>query len=204
VAQAVDEVRASKEALRSKLRRERLALSPAEVRAASAAVCALVEALPAFQRARSVAIYGAIQNEIDPAPLAARVPRVAYPRIERRQPATLAFHLVSDPASLAADAWGIPTPLKEAPLVPLAELDVLLVPALAFDRAGHRLGYGRGYYDAALAAAPRALRIGLGHSFQLLDRLPRHDADQPVDFVVTPTGVHATGARPELGPLEAR
>ncbi len=200
MALAVDEVRASKEALRVALRRERLALSTAQVRAASEAVCRRVEALPAFRRARTLAIYGAINGEIDPAPLARHAARVCYPRIEQRT--TLAFHLVADPGALAPDVWGIPTPSADSPPIELAEVDVVIVPALAFDRTGHRLGYGRGYYDRALAMADRPLRVGVCHPFQLIDQLPRHDADQPVDVIVTPEGTHATGARPHLGTVE--
>jgi len=73
--------------------------------------------------------------------------------------------------------------------------DTIVVPGVAFDRRGHRLGYGRGYYDRALSARPEALRIGFCHSFQLVEKLDERPHDEPVDFIVTPDGAQATHAR---------
>jgi 5-formyltetrahydrofolate cyclo-ligase len=199
----VDDVRARKDALRQRLRAERNALDETRVRAASAHVCAHVLGLPAIARAQTVALYAAIQRELDVSPVAvallARGARVAYPRIDGDR---LAFHAVRDLGQLAPSTFGIPTPAEALPVVPTAELDAVVVPALAFDERGHRLGYGRGYYDGELAAAPRALRVGVAYDFQLVDELPVHTADQPVDVVVTEHGARATGARAHIGPLE--
>jgi 5-formyltetrahydrofolate cyclo-ligase len=195
----VDEVRASKEALRRRMREARLALDAAHVRAASDVVCRLVEALPAVHRAGTVALFAAIQSEIDLSALAerllARGARLCFPRVTRPR---LTFHSVSALDQLRPDVWQIPTPTADAPLVASEELDVVVVPALAFDRRGHRLGYGRGYYDGELAAAPRAVRVGVAYEMQVLDELPVHSADQPVDVIVTEHGARATGARPNL------
>ncbi len=71
------------------------------------------------------------------------------------------------------------------------------MPGVAFDRSGHRLGYGGGFYDRFLARLPaRALRIGVAFDQQVLDELPAEEHDQPVDLVVTPSEVlHASPPR---------
>ena len=69
--------------------------------------------------------------------------------------------------------------------VPLKEVDLMVVPGLAFDKQGHRLGHGGGYYDRFLEKAPDTIfTIGLAFSFQLVDKLPTHDTDIPVNKVI--------------------
>jgi 5-formyltetrahydrofolate cyclo-ligase len=192
---AVDDDREAREALRRRLRAERSALATDEVSAASAAVCAHAGAF--LDGARAIAFYSATRGEIDPAPLArqarARGVRLAYPRVASVQPPALAFHLVDGPETLGPGVFDIPAPPAGAPLA--GALDVVLVPGVAFDEEGHRLGYGRGFYDRALAQHPGATRVGLCHRFQLLPRVPRRAGDEPVDFVITPDGARPTGAR---------
>jgi 5-formyltetrahydrofolate cyclo-ligase len=70
-------------------------------------------------------------------------------------------------------------------------VDLVITPGLAFDRRGHRLGYGGGHYDRYFARLQRsALRVGVGFSIQLVDELPTEPSDRPVDLVVTDAGVH--------------
>ena len=183
----MDEVRQQRERLRQKLRAERSALGPAELRAAAEACC--THARPLLRGARVVALYAASRGEIDPSSLMGGGLRVVWPRVEDEQ--SLTFR----EGPLQPGRFDILAPAADAPAVDAAALDLVFVPGLAFDRAGNRLGYGRGYYDRALAASPRALRVGLCHSFQLVDSLPAHAADEPVDFIVTPDGAHPTGAR---------
>jgi 5-formyltetrahydrofolate cyclo-ligase len=204
VPKAVDDVRAKKDELRARLRAERAALALAEVRAASAAVCRHLDELAALGRAQHVAVYAARSGEIDPAQAAerlrARGVAVAYPRDDGER---LTFH-AARASELELGSFGIPAPLAGAPEVELDACDVVLVPGVAFDRAGHRLGQGGGFYDRALSAAPRALRVGLAHAFQVIDGLPCSERDEPVDVIVTPDGAHATGARPAHAPLEVQ
>ena len=81
--------------------------------------------------------------------------------------------------------WDIPRPLDSAPLV---EPDVLLVPLLAFDRQGYRLGYGGGFYDRTLAllrARKKIVAIGVAYGAQEVDAVPHDGHDQPLDYVMT-------------------
>ena len=196
--------RTQREVLRRSLRDKRASLAEGLVRAMSADVCAAVAALPAFARARSIALYAPVRGEIDPTQLRdllhERGAEVSYPRVVSTVPPLLAFCSVAPGEPLATGRFGIPEP-RAAGAVAADALDLIFVPGIAFARDGHRLGFGHGYYDRALAAVPRALRIGLCHDFQLVDRLPPRIGDEPVDLVLTPRERVSTGAR-ALAPEE--
>jgi 5-formyltetrahydrofolate cyclo-ligase len=191
--------RTQREMLRRTLREKRAVLAEGIVRAMSADVCATIAALPAFTRARRVALYAPVRGEIDPSQLRDllhdRGAEVAYPRVVSTVPPLLAFCSVAPGEPLAPGRFGIPEP-RAAGAIDESDLEVVFVPGIAFCRDGHRLGFGHGYYDRALAAAPRALRIGLCHEFQLVDHLPPRAGDEPVDLIVTPRERLHTGARP--------
>jgi 5-formyltetrahydrofolate cyclo-ligase len=88
---------------------------------------------------------------------------------------------------LAPGTFGIPEPVRTARRpVPARAVDLVFVPGLAFDRRGHRLGYGHGYFDRFLAKLPDATpTVGLAFRFQLLDRLPVSTHDRAVSRVLT-------------------
>lgn len=67
------------------------------------------------------------------------------------------------------------------------KIDVIVVPAVAFDRKGYRLGYGKGFYDRFLKKHTDSLKVGLAYDFQVLDNLPIEQHDMPVDIILTPT-----------------
>lgn len=133
----------------------------------------------------------AIGEELDPQPLMMRLRAeghaLALPVMQGKGlPLVFRDWKPGDP--LAARMWGIREPTDAAPLtLP----DVLLVPLLAFDRAGHRLGYGGGFYDRTLAElrSRKAIRaIGLAFATQEVDEVPHLDYDQRLDWVLTPDG----------------
>jgi 5-formyltetrahydrofolate cyclo-ligase len=194
-----EDQRAQRQSLRIRLRDQRAALSEDLVRVASAAVCAAVGAEPAFARAARVALYAATRGEIDPtalrAPLAARGALSCFPRPLADEPPRLGFFAVAAAAPLLPGRFAILEPPADAAAIDSATLDLILVPGVAFARDGHRLGFGRGYYDHALAGAPHALRIGLAHDFQVVDRLPPRGGDEPVDLILTPRERIVTRAR---------
>ena len=85
--------------------------------------------------------------------------------------------------------WGIPRPTDDAQLI---EPDVLLVPLMAFDRKGYRLGYGGGFYDRTLEllrARKSIIAIGVAYSAQEVDSVPRDSHDQTMDFIMTEKGI---------------
>lgn len=134
-----------------------------------------------------LASYIAVGDEIDPSPVHAGCPiaQLAYPRVKGRD-LPLSFHAVAA-GSLVQGPLGIPEPPASAPAVAPS---VLLVPLLAADAAGNRLGQGGGYYDrtlAALRAANPILAIGVAWDVQLVERLVPAAWDQPLDALATPT-----------------
>jgi len=92
--------------------------------------------------------------------------------------------------NLAADIvlgkFGVREPAATCEEIPLNKFDLVLVPGLAFDSSGHRLGRGKGFYDRILAEAS-GIKCGICHNFQLLEKIPTEVHDAPVDFIFTPS-----------------
>lgn len=177
-----------KAALRQEMLAARRDLSAGERAAASRAVAARVIALPDFAAATTLAAYPAMGAEVDTAPIVAAAlaagKRIAWPRIAAGE-VRLGFAACL-PGELVPGPHGTRQPPPEAEEVPLASLDLALVPGLAFDAAGRRLGRGGGYYDSVLGAlAGRALRVGLAFDCQIAPEIPVEAHDARVDLVAT-------------------
>lgn len=131
--------------------------------------------------------YHAHHDEADPALLLARLVEmgasIAFPRVIKDQP--LDFHHVPDGEVLEPGSFGIPEPLGHWPR---AVPDVLLVPLLAFDAQGHRLGYGGGFYDRTLAAL-KVPAVGIAYAGQEADSIPHEAHDRTLDMVLTEQGI---------------
>ena len=157
----------------------------------SEAIWRKVVRLTAFRRAATVCCYVALPYEVQTwdmiEEMLAQGKRVVVPFVRPRSK-RLGLSEVRDPASeLAPGAFGVPEPIPSArrPVRPQA-VDLVLVPGIAFDRRGHRLGHGFGYFDRFLARLPKRVRTaGLAFRFQLLDRLPNAAHDHAVHTVVT-------------------
>ena len=80
--------------------------------------------------------------------------------------------------------FNVPEPIEIMKMA-YKNIDLVLVPGIAFDREGYRLGYGFGFYDKFLKKVPKAVKIGLAFDFQIVDQVPREEHDVPVDFIVT-------------------
>ena len=169
-------------------------LPEGERRVASAAIARSVGALLAELPAGSiVALYAPKGTEVETDALdryaRSRGLRVVYPRIVDRD-RRLAFHEVAVD-ELVASRFGLSEPVADAARVDTAEISAFVIPGLAFDRQGWRVGWGRGYYDATLAVAPRARRIGIAFECQLVDEVPRDVHDARLHHVVTEANVYA-------------
>ena len=184
-----------KSALRASARAARAAMSPEERAAASQRLVARLERLPELRRARTVLLYAASRDEADPAGLMphlhARGARTLFPRVRGEH---LDLVVVDDPSTLQAGYRGIFEPLGVA--IDPAVVEAAVIPGVAFDPAGGRLGQGGGHYDRLLTGLPAtALRIGVGFACQLVPRVPREPHDVPVDVVVTDLVTHRVGQR---------
>jgi 5-formyltetrahydrofolate cyclo-ligase len=176
----------AKRELRTRMRAVRRVLprSACELRAASATERLL--SLPELQRAQTVLGFHAIHNELDPAALLARASelgkRIVLPRVHD---AGLSLHVYAPGDVLEESGYGTLDPSPDAPLVDPAEVDLVLVPGLAFDARGHRIGYGRAFYDRLLPTLVRAFSVGIAYDFQVLPELPNEIHDVPVNCVVS-------------------
>lgn len=140
-----------------------------------------------FKSARVVGAYHAFGSEvktdliIDQARALGK--KIALPSVEGD---CLTFYELSSGTYLVKGRYGIMEPL---PYGPVDSIDLLVVPGIAFDKMGYRLGYGKGYYDKFLAKK-KVASIGLGYSFQILKKLPKGKYDKKVDAIATEDGVH--------------
>jgi 5-formyltetrahydrofolate cyclo-ligase len=149
-----------------------------------------------MKRATSIAAYASMEAEVDTWPILDRLWRegreVSLPRVGA--PLTdLTLHRVAGRDELERAPMGILEPGASAPLAAREAVDVVLIPALAVDSRGHRLGWGKGYYDRFLPSLTRATRIALAFDFQLLGELPNTESDVPVQLIVTDSAVHHVG-----------
>ena len=180
-----------KAALRVEMKRRLVRESLRNALAAGQAIADRLGATAEWARAHAVAAFSSLPDEVDTLPLVERArneaKQILYPRIRPR--GELEFARVETDAQLVDGPFGIREPASACPLVSLADSVLVLVPGLAFDRMGGRLGRGAGYYDRALASFAESsrsgCRIGVAYAFQLVDRVPMTSLDVSVDGVVT-------------------
>ncbi|MEM1093195.1 MAG: 5-formyltetrahydrofolate cyclo-ligase [Bacteroidota bacterium] len=184
----------TKEVIRKQSAAYRRGLTDAVHQQLSASICTRVAKHEAFRRARTVHLYWPMlaHREVDTRPLIQAAwdegKRVVVPVVARfgRNVTTtprLRHIAITPDTPLAPNRWGIPEP-QAGPTVPLADLDLVVVPALAFDRAGYRVGHGFGYYDEFLGSLS-VHRVGLCYAACLHDAVPHERHDIAVDNVMT-------------------
>lgn len=135
--------------------------------------------------------FSAIRDEIDPAVLLARLAgegfRLALPVVQGKG-LPLLFRAWAPGDEMGSAQWGIAEPLSTQPVL---APDVVLVPLLAFDAQGYRLGYGGGFYDRTLQrlrARKSVVAVGIGYDELRIDAVPHLDYDERLDWVLTPSG----------------
>lgn len=180
---------AAKKDLRAAVLARRDAMSPAARATASRLIREKLLALPALGSASRVATYMSFGAELDThdfftALLAAgKIPLL--PRIDRARRA-LVLHEVTGEADLVQGVWGIREPRADAPEAAMESVDFMLMPGLAFDPFGNRLGYGAGYYDRLLAeAGAKPLRVAAAFDCQVVDAVPVGASDRRVHLLLT-------------------
>ncbi len=182
--------------LRKRLRARRRALSEAERFQRSHAVCERLRRRSEFQRARRIALYLPNDGEVDPTPLLDVIwgtRRTALlPVLRVLAGNRLAFHPYRPGDLLAPNRYGIPEPVAHpGEAMPPHALDLVLMPLVAFDSHGHRLGMGGGFYDRTFAFLRqrrhwhRPRLVGVAYDFQEVPELPAEPWDVPLHAVVT-------------------
>jgi 5-formyltetrahydrofolate cyclo-ligase len=182
-----DQILEAKSDLRREMIARRDALPPDARSAAAEAIAARPFPL-SIVAGTIVSGFMPMKSEINPLPLMKKLAdagaRLALPVTGRRgQPLVMRAWTWGEP--LASGVWGIREPKPEAPQV---DPDILLVPLLAFDRAGYRLGYGGGYYDLTLAqfrSSKAVIAIGLAYAVQEIAGVPTTPRDAALDLVLT-------------------
>ncbi len=175
-----DRKKYKKEAIREVLVQKRRILSPDVVSTASASVVAKIAELPAFRQATNVMIYYPIQNEIDLRGLLELAPEKHYfmPVVHSRD---IKLSEYKGRKYLKRGKFGIPEPQGE---IYTGKIDLILIPGVAFDSQGGRLGRGGGYYDRFLKKYRKTKKVGVGYTFQIVKEVPTNRRDIRVDEVI--------------------
>lgn len=165
----------------------------ARAQRANAIQRALVE-MPEFESARVVAAYCSVRDEVDTSEVVRRVwaenKTVAYPRVDGER---LVLHEVTPDTVLSLGSYDVPEPPASAPTVAESDIDFIIVPALAVEPNGHRIGYGGGFFDRLLPTLPQAFRCAVVYDFQLISEVPTLPTDVPVHAIVTDAQVIRCG-----------
>ncbi len=180
--------------LRQQMLKKRSALNWLQVQGKSHEMTQYLFLLPQFVQANTVLVYLPIKNEVDTFPIIKTIwqqnKQVVIPICQPDNKLLLShFNNIDD---LTEGTFGI-MEVKEDCLdpVPSSSVEIVLVPGLAFDKSGHRLGYGKGYYDRFLKTLPpKTPKVALAFDFQFLEKLPAEEHDVPLDIIVTNEGIH--------------
>ena len=184
------EIKASKQALRREVAARLRAMAPAEREAASGQARQLLASQPEWRAARSVLFYAPLAEELDVWPLVKEAlgagKRVGLPRFAPRSGAYLAGEVRDLGLDLKAGHFGIREPADHCAAFSLKRLDLILVPGVAFDLDGRRLGRGKGFYDQLLAGL-RGVTCGVAFDQQIVREVPVTSHDILMNRILTPT-----------------
>ena len=173
-----------KKALRQKIREQKRAMTPAQIEEASRKLAEQFLATEAYRNAKTLYGYLPYNQEVRTLPVLQQAladgKRVAVPKVYEDE---MRFIYLTDLNQVETGYAGIPEPIADEPIAddPTA---LVLMPGLAFDREGHRIGYGGGFYDKFLNAEPGHPTVALCYAFQMVEELPTEEFDVPVDWVL--------------------
>ncbi|MBE6958808.1 MAG: 5-formyltetrahydrofolate cyclo-ligase [Ruminococcaceae bacterium] len=176
-----------KKTLRKQIREQKRAMTVSQIEEAGKALQALFLATDYYRDAKTVYGYLPYNQEVRTVPILEQAlrdgKRVAVPKVYGEE---MKFIYLSDLTQVETGYAGIPEPIADAPVGddPTA---LVLMPGLAFDREGHRIGYGGGFYDKFLSAEQTHPTVALCYDFQLVEELPTEEFDIPVDEVIWPS-----------------
>lgn len=182
-----------KNELRASFRKHRAEMTDEQRALKSAEICKRLLSLAAFRFADTVLSYSPLPGEVDITEFNREVllrgKRLAFPKCTPSDP-IMRFHTVNDLDSMQTGAFSIKEPSEDDPLWELSEREkaICIVPAMAYDLTGHRLGYGKGYYDRFLSGIA-VTRIGVAYTDFVVKSLPRGRFDLASDLIVTDTGI---------------
>lgn len=175
------------------MRAVRGALPVSACEARSAEIAKRVVTLTSFESAKTILAFSSMRREVKTHAIMQAAwtvgKQVALPRVVERE---LHLHRIGADTELVEGSFGVPEPPDEAPRISPGTVDFAVVPALAVDLRGYRIGYGGGYYDRLLPLLENARSCALAFDFQLIAEVPELPIDVPVDIVVTDQRVFET------------
>lgn len=175
----------SKKILRETIRQRKRQYSPQQLSDMSLTVVECLKANSQFSHARTLFIYSSLSDEVDTTTLLDSLAlcgkTVVLPKVVDAE--NMELRLYTGREDLAVGSYGIMEPTGKL-FTALHDIDVAVVPGMAFDRNSHRLGRGKGYYDRMLAQMPQAYKIGICFDFQLLENIPHDTHDISMDEVI--------------------
>lgn len=183
-------IKLDKDSIRVSVGEKRSVLSQTEVEEKSLVISDYLYSLEVFKLSKSIALYFPISNEVRTESIFIKAiqseKEVYFPRVNG---SSLDFHRVDNLEQLEKGEFGVLEPKAHFLKAQTEDIDLFILPALAYDKSGNRLGYGKGYYDRSLANIPERKKIGLSYDMQVLDSLPTDEFDRKVGIVVTELGV---------------
>ena len=171
----------TKAELRQEVKRQKKALGFQELKAVSAQLAQRVQGSEPFKQARHIGTYMALPDEVNLAPLLQNKDKTFY--IPAFNESCNGYRMAQWTPALRLGKFGIHEPVDPVWADP-DELDLILVPGIAFDRLGNRLGRGGGFYDQMLPEY-QTVRIGVGFDFQCVEKIPTEPHDCPLDGLLT-------------------
>lgn len=177
----------SKSEIRKAMLARRQAIAEGERIRHERAIIEHIQALPCFAKAASMALYMPVKGEVSLLSLWRPGERlILFPKVSNE---ILVFSSAVSKEDFRQGAYGIPEPISSRNME-ISEIDVIFVPGIAFDPYGHRLGYGKGYYDRLIGKHPDVTFIGVCSDEFCIERLPVDPWDTRVDFVVSQAGIY--------------
>jgi 5-formyltetrahydrofolate cyclo-ligase len=184
----------TKDEIRKEVLTRRLNLSDPEVLLKSEAICSRLISDEVFVRASTIALYWPFKNEVMTQPVFRAAvsdrKRVGFPLVRAGERAII-YVAVDDPADMVAGTYGIREPgFTPQRVIAAEEFDLIVIPGVAFDTRGYRIGYGGGYFDRFLAGRRvGATRAAPAFDIQIVDRVPQEEYDKKVDVIFTESRV---------------
>lgn len=186
----------TKNAIREAVRKRRDAITAAEAESKSAAIMRNLMKTAEYKNAKAAMLYAAKGNEV-------RTRGMIYAALKEGKTVLLPITntvkreieaaVIEDyDTDLKKGAFGIMEPKQRRPFDE-AKIELVIVPGIAFDLEGHRLGYGHGFYDKLLHRLTNAAKVGLAYDFQVVQKLPSESHDEIMDVVVTESRVISQG-----------
>jgi 5-formyltetrahydrofolate cyclo-ligase len=177
-----------KQLLRKKMIALRSKMSSPDCVKASRKLCDRIKQLSVYQEASSILVYFAVRKEVSLYPLIEDAwrsgKRVSLPSMENDE---IVPRLFTTPSSLKEGKFHVLEPDESCEKINIAKLDLMLIPGVAFDIKGYRLGFGKGHYDRFLDKIPHVYKCGIAYDEQIVETIYPEVHDIPMDVVLTPS-----------------